>query len=610
MRERFVETLILTVKSAYGVECAKEELLQSITIPKIEYGDICSSIAFKIAKTAKESPDRIAQKIVSAMQKPDGFSQFTNLAGYINGFFDSTGYSKSVIEAVDSEKGMYGSGEAGKGIRVIIEFGSVNPNKPWHIGHLRNELLGDCISNIMEFCSYSVQRIDYIDDLGLQCAESLWGYMNISSKPDKKMDFWLGEQYVEVNKRIEDPKVKEEVDKLLVKMEDSSTDEAKRNRKLTEQCVAAQYETAGNYGVVHDLLVWESDIVREKFVEHAIDSAKNQKILKEESEGKYKGCLVFDMTGVEGADPEDPKKVLVRSNGAATYIAKDYAFHLWKLGMINNTFRYAEFEGYEQGGRRLFTTSSSGDSMPFGGADASIDVIGSAQKLQQMILRTIIDSTPGHKPNSIMHISYGEVGVEGGSLSGRRGGWIGKEVSYTADDLLKETKAKVEEILKGKEIGEDVSTQVALGAIKFEFLKFAPERKITFSWQKALDFTGDSGPYCMYTHARASKILMKETPKKVDDRGLKGIERDRDFEVLRIVGLAPEYVEKACREYRPNVLAGYLLDLCSAYSKFYEKMPVLTGGEAKNVRLAITSAARQTIANMLSLMGMNALESM
>jgi arginyl-tRNA synthetase len=610
MREEFIFEIIKSIDLLYHLKYTNLELFQSITIPKSEYGDIASSISFRISKEVKETPSEVAEKIAKAMQPIDGFANFMSMSGYINAFFNINYYSDIVINSVNAEKENYGKNDLGNEIKVIIEFMSVNPNKPLHIGHLRNALIGDSIARIMEFSSYNVERINYIDDLGLQCAESLWGYMNISNNADKKFDLWLGEQYVKVNERMEDPKVKKDIENLLIMIENSNSDEAKLNREVIEKCVIAQYETAHNYRIIHDLLVWESDMVREKIVERALEMGKLAGILSVEKEGKYKGCLIFDTTGIDGVDNEEPKKVLLRSNGTATYIAKDYAFHLWKLGILENLFLYNLFKGYVQESRELYTTSAHGSKMEFGDADVALNVIGSAQKLQQNILMALISSTPSTKKKKIMHISYGEVGIEGGTLSGRKGGWIGKDSNYTADDLMKQAANKAAEIFGNKQDVKEIEKEVALGAIRFEFLKFAPEKTITFSWGKALSFNGDSGPYCMYTHARASKILMKEAPQQITDKDISNITRGADFEVLRIIGLAPEYVEKACRENRVNVITEYLIELSYSFSKFYENMPILSGGEAKNARLAITSAAKQTIANMLGLLGISAPDNM
>ncbi len=264
----------------------------------------------------------------------------------------------------------------------------------------------------------------------------------------------------------------------------------------------------------------------------------------------------------------------------------------------------------------LYTTSSRGKSMDFGGADIVVNVIGSAQRLQQLILKALVSevSAPDVK-KEIIHLSYGEVGIVGGTLSGRTGGWIGERVNYTADDLLSEMKAKALVLIEQKdremslEEKEKISTEIALSAIRFEFLRQAPEKRIEFSWEKALNFSGNSGPYCMYMYARAAKILGKEIAQQVSDGDLNLITRDQGFELIKMISYAHYNIEKSCREYRPNTLVEYMLALSSSFSKFYESSPILKGGDAKNARLAITGAAKQTLSNLLMIMGIAALES-
>ncbi len=202
-----------------------------------------------------------------------------------------------------------------------------------------------------------------------------------------------------------------------------------------------------------------------------------------------------------------------------------------------------------------------------------------------------------------------------GGVSTRKGTWQGEGRSYTADDLLREVKAKTLEIVTNsdkiadKGSAGEISEKVALAAIKFEFLRIAPEKEIVFSWEKALSFEGNSGPYCQYTYARASRILEKAGAAAATG-DFSHMSRGHDFELVKLMGKFQETAEKAFNEYRPNVITDYLLDLASEFSKFYEAMPVLKGGEAMGERLAIVSAFRQVVKNALALLGIGVVERM
>jgi arginyl-tRNA synthetase len=616
LKEEFI-SMLKNAASEIGIKVEKEEIIATISKPKKEFGDISSSIGFKLARIMKTSPHIAAEKLVQHMSKGMLIKNVNELDGYINAFIDEQSYARLVIESVLSEGDFYGSSNMGSGKKVIVEYPSVNPNKPWHIGHLKNALLGDAVSNILEFCSYNVEREDYIDDLGLQVAESLWGYINLGDKPDKKFDQWVGEEYVKVNKMLEQDKEKisKEIDELLKKIEDPSTKEAKIRREFAEECVRAQYETAFKYRCYHNILIWESDIVRARLLERAIKMLEESGSIEKPSEGKYANCIVANLEKLgeifeELGKMEENRKVLIRSNGTATYLAKDLAFHMWKFGIIKGDFLFEEFMK-QPNGKVLYTSSDKGTDMDFGNADMVINVIGSAQQHEQLMLKALL-YVSGHeeKAKNLIHLSYGEVELEEGSLHGRSGGWIGKDKNYTADDLLDEVSSKAELFTKDQVSEEEkkrIAFEVALGAIKFDFLKSSPEKKTIFSWERALNFEANSGPYCMYTYARAAKILEKAGAFDHGKINYSKLERSYDFELLLALGEAQEYVERACSELRPNIIADYLLSISSLFSKFYENMPVLKS-EAQELRLGIVYSTKQVISNMLKLLGIMPIE--
>ena len=623
IKAEFLSMVKVAVKSAFGVEVKDEELALTVSTPKSEIADLSTSISFRLAKEFKKSPREIAQRIASEAKPTKLILTISELNGYVNATFDRIAYSRLVMGAVSGEKEQYGASEIGKKEKVIVEFPSVNPNKPWHVGHVRNAVLGNAISNILDFNSYTVEREDYIDDLGLQMAESLWGLENLGAKPDKKYDQWLGEQYVEVNKRLEEqPLLKHDMDMMLKKLEELDSAESKTVREMAEKCMLAQRETSSTYQIYHDVMIWESDILRAKLLEKALELATKKGILeKGGEETKYKGSLIVKMGKLaryekEFAGNEDEAKIIVRSSGAATYIAKDFAFHLWKFGIIGTDFKYKKFIEEQQNGKALYTTASSGEAKEFGGVKKAVNIIDASQKYEQQIMRAMF-ALIGHEEvaANLVHLAYGRVTIAGTGLSTRKGTWMGEGKNYTADDLLSEVKAAAytivsqSEKITDKESFDLISNAVALSAIKFEFLKFAPETEITFSWEKALNFEGDSGPSCLYTYARATRVLEKgEYKGGAPDP--KAISRGEDFEIIKHIAEFPSIVEKTGAEYRPNLITDYVITLSSLFGKFYEKMPIITGGDAKETRLEITMCVRQTMGNALRLLGIEPIERM
>jgi arginyl-tRNA synthetase len=624
LKKWFSEQIHLAVSKNYPqANITLEQVGNSISKPKREYGDLSCSVCLRISKVLGKKPADVAAVIMKDIKKDKLILEVKEVAGYINAVVNEKEYAKIVFDEIERGADKYGSSSAGKREKALVEYPAVNPNKPWHIGHLRNALLGDSISNILDFCGYEVEREDYIDDLGLQIAESLWGYMKLGGKPDKKFDEWLGEQYVEVNKIMKEKKLETEIGEMLKKMESGDGEIAKLAREVSAKCVDAQYETAYSYGIYHDVMIWESDIVKARLLEKALDIAIRSGALSKQTSGKNAGCIVMDLEKVRGfakdfENPEEKEKVIVRSDGTATYVAKDIAFHLWKLGIIKSDFKY-EMLG-THGKRELWSTRSTGAKQGFGNAKIVVNVIGSAQRYPQLILKAVI-GLMGYEEQSrsIVHVAYGEVSVEGGSLSGRKGGWMGgDEKAFTADSLLRESVGKALEATQGsskisdKSKIQEIAQAIGSSAIRFEFLRISPAKPVVFSWKTALNFEGNSGPYCMYTYARANRILEKAGYKraKISQANLSGLERGQDFELLKLLGEAQEVVERAAAEYSPNAITDYLVELTSAFSKFYESMPVMNSGDAQEVRMRLLDAYMQVVKNMFGLVGLSALESM
>ncbi|MEW6035145.1 MAG: arginine--tRNA ligase, partial [Candidatus Micrarchaeota archaeon] len=507
MLEELKEEAASLIAGASGAR--KEDALASLEMGKV--GDLSSRIAFMLAKEEKENPAKLAAEIAAKINqnpkpKTQNFSKIDAAGPYLNFYLSDAAY-RSVLADVLKRKERYGSGRAKQG-KVIIEFPSVNPNKPWHIGHLRNALLGDSVARLLEFDGHHVERMDYIDDLGLQVAQSLWGFLNFDSNPKGKFDTWLGHQYVGIAKRFEaDKAVVEGVRDVLKHMEEGDNEIAKAGRDLAEKCVAAQYQTAFDFGVYHDVMIFESDILRTIFQEGILYIKENDAVVLEK-EGKNAGCWVVRLGEdfeKEFGKMENPDKVLIRSDGTAVYTGKDVIFHLWKFGKLPN-FAYEPFME-QPNGKTAYKSSPRGRPMDFGGASGAINVIGVEQKYPQRVIVEVLRRLHfTREAGSLHHLSYEHVGLPEEKFSGRKGTWVG----FTADELLAEARRRVMEKIKpevGPEEKEAIAKVVGAGAIKFSFLRTSSDKRITFKWEEALSMEGDSGPYLQYAYVRAKGIL-------------------------------------------------------------------------------------------------------
>ncbi|MDE1868870.1 MAG: arginine--tRNA ligase [Candidatus Micrarchaeota archaeon] len=574
------------------------------------FGDISCSVAFRLSKQHKKSPNAIAEEISSKIDAPVYIEKVDVKNGFINFALKRNEFAAIVLG--EKKKPI----PSVKSKRVIVEYGGVNPNKPWHIGHLRNALLGDTIANIYEKLGYSIEREDYIDDLGLQMAEVTWWFINKNNKPTKKFDQWLGEEYVHVNKFMSENDIKADISSMLQLMEQDGTYESEIAGKIADMVVRAQYETAFNYKIYHDFMVKETDIIRNDLLKKGLAILEKSKFIKKMTNGDYEDCIVIDLNDIKGL-PEEFKgmketvKVLIRSDGTPTYVAKDIAFHMWKFGIIPNTFKFKTFIDKQPNGKPVFETAPEGKEMDIANADISINIIDVRQSYPQAVVRLAFNAIGRDDvAEGIMHLAYGEVALESGTLSGRKGTWIG----FSADDLLAEAQERAEKLIKSKfnfsdEEQKRISSSVALAAVKFEFMRISPEKKIIFSWDRALNFEGNSGPYVQYMYARASRIL-----EQAGKAGKLQIDKmnEQEFALLKLLSKGHEIVEKAAREYRPNVITDYASDLASAFSKFYEASPVLKAEseELKSMRLSITASVRDTIGELLSLLGIEPLQRM
>ena len=587
---------------------SEERALASLEMPKGSFGDMGSRIAFDLAREQKKSPVEIAKAIAASIPESDYVEKAVATGPYINFFLSSKHYSEIAQSA--SAHADFGKGKKKTG-KTIVEFPSVNPNKPWHIGHLRNALLGDSVARILAFSGENVEAMDYIDDLGLQVAQSLYGYMNMGEKPGKneKFDHWIGKQYVKVAAEIEkDKEVDRKVRELLKQMEHGNGEIAEKGRWLSEEVVKAQYETDFSLSIYHDVLVFESDIIKNVFHE-GMEKLKESRAIHLEKEGKNAGCWVVQL-GEKYKEQKDDQKILIRSDGTATYTGKDIIFQFWKFGLLSNDFTYADFIKHPNG-KIAEKTVPRGKKKDFGRASKVINIIGVEQSYPQAVIKdTLAALGYSNESENLVHLAYEHAVLPEGKFAGRAGTWMGN----TVDEFIEEAKVRAEgKITKEMSEGEKKATaaRVAIAAIKFSFVRTSPEKKIVFDWEKALSFEGDSGPYLQYAYVRTLGILHKWGG---DITKLKaGSEFNEDEKaVLRQVSIFGDVVEKAARDLRPHYIADYALELATTFNKFYAKNSVLNAEQETDMarRLLIVSATANALKGALGLLGIEAPDKM
>ena len=561
--------------------------------PDPSLGDFSTTVAFDLAEKRKGNPKEIAEDIVSKVKMKEGgyIKEVRNTGPYVNFFVDYDVFGKDLLKKImDNEWEIEKKKE-----KVIIEHTSTNPNKPLHMGHLRNAILGDSLARIMAFMNYPVEIQNYIDDLGVQVAEALWGYENLTFDETKKFDHLIGEIYVEVEK-IKNEKIETEIKRLNKKMEEDPS----VSRPFVERCLEAQLATVSDLNIGYDVLIFESDLIESQIFEEAYTLMEHSSHVLLETGGKNRGCLVMKL-GDRYPDLENPDKVLIRSDGTATYTGKDIAYHFWKYGLLTRSMTYRRWNS-------LFISSSQGEQREFGSGNAVINVIGVEQKYPQEIVNLSLELMGHHEEaENFYHLAYEHVSLPEEKFSGRKGTWIG----YTGDELLEEAFLKAREEMESRRPDlpppkkEKIARAVAVGAIRYNILKYAPEKRITFRWDDALNFEGDSSPYIQYAHARCCSILRKE---KLSDftPNFSGLQ---EKELIKALYTFTIELERSCELKRPHILAKYLNDLSTRFNSFYNSLKVLKSEKEKQ-RLALVKATEIVLSTGLSLLGIEALEEM
>ncbi|ACS90974.1 arginine--tRNA ligase [Thermococcus sibiricus] len=606
--------------------------------PNMEFGDFATTVAFLLAKVFKKAPRIIAQEIASNLEDklPEYIAKVEVAgAGYINFFLDYEKFSKLTVKEILQKGEHFGESKIGEGKKVIVEHTSVNPTKPLHMGHARNAVLGDTVARIMRALGYNVEVQNYIDDLGVQFAQVLWGYLNMReefesiikelkekglSKEDI-LDHALGLLYVEVHKKMEEyPEVEREIRSIMKELEKEDNEISEKGRKLAEDVVKAQMKTTYRLSISYDLLSWESDIVRSGIFEESYKRIQENSHFEWAQEGKYKGAFIMKL-GDLFPDLENPDTVLIRSDGTATYTGKDIAYHLWKFGKVSADMRYKVWDKIND--HKTWTTAKDGERMPgrFANAEIVINVVGSEQRYEQMAVAYALKLLGYEEEyHNFHHLAYEHVVRPEGKFSGRKGTWIGFTVDEVLDEAVKRAKELVEEknpSLSGEE-KEKIAEIVGVGAVRYNLVKYSPEKIITFRWEDVLNFEGESAPYIQYAHARCASILKKAMEEGINidkDALLKNADfsklDNKEKELIKIISKFPEIVKTAGRDIKPHLLATYANELAMVFNSFYMALPVLKAEEGvRELRLLLVIATKQVLKNTLGLMGIEAPEVM
>jgi arginyl-tRNA synthetase len=604
--------------------------------PKVELGELATPVAFELARQLKRPPRSIAEEIVARIGKIDGIERLEVAgSGYINFFLDrSAALRSSRLRGFPTDDG-----------KVIVEHTNINPNKAAHIGHLRNAAIGDSFVRVLQASGRNVEIQNYIDNTGVQVADVIVGLKHVerhsleevrrrANDRSRKFDYYCWDVYARVTHfyETEDPKHTLRA-RTLKEIEEGGNETAQMAEIVAMTIVRYHLRTMARINVRYDLLPRESDILHLKFWEYAFRLLRERDAIFFEREGKNAGCWVMRLDS-EGHDDD---KIIVRSNGTVTYVGKDIAYQLWKVGLLDQDFEYDIFEDE----RNVWVTKSSDgrqDHPQFGRGSAVYNVIDVRQSYLQNVVKQGLSSL-GYEEQAqrSIHFSYEvvaltpacaeQLGIEISEedrkrshieVSGRKGQGV------KADDLLDllETEAKSEVVKRNPGLTpteiETIARQIAVGALRYFLLKFTRTAIIAFDFKEALNFDGETGPYIQYAAVRGNNIIHKvreldpsfdfgRVHQLLNDPKLAGFLSGANdiWELLYLALRLDEIGNQVIVTLEPASLAKYAFMLAQRFNLFYHRYRIVSEEDpAKRLfYILVVDLVRETLTKALDLMG-------
>ncbi len=562
----FREETIRLLKEATGLE--KDAIDNVLEVPpSLEFGDYAFP-CFTLSKKLKKAPNTIAEELLKKISPSKKIRKVEIKGPYINFFVNRNIFNEEIIERILTEEKNFGRAD-NKKEKIMIEYPGPNTNKPLHLGHLRNMLLGKSVQNILEASGYKVLPVNINNDRGIHICKSMLAYKKWGKnrEPDRKSDHFVGDFYVlYAKKEKEDPKLEEEAREMLKKWEEGDKETRVIWKRMNKWALDGFKETYKKFGI--------------KFVKEYNESDHYDGGKKIVTDAYKKGLFKKDDNKNITADLKKQgfgEKVVLRADGTSVYITQD----------INLAYlRYKEFD-----------------------PDRLVYVVASEQNLHFRQLFAILKKLGFKKASGLHHLSYGMVYLPEGKMKSREGTVV------DTDNLIEQmTKMARKEIENRHKLSEKEllkrSEEIGLGALIFFILKYEPSKDFVFNPKESISFEGETGPYVQYAHARINSILKKS-------KGLFGevdyslLKNPLEQEIITKLSKYPEVVAQAADGYKPSLVARYLLELAKSFNEFYHECPILKAKEPlRSTRLGMITAIKIVIRNGLGLLGISSPDEM
>lgn len=553
----------------------EDEIKSMIEIPQDQSMGDYAFPCFRLAKTMRKAPNLIAAELAEKLQGEQLFSEVSPVNAYVNMFVSREEMMKSTVSEVLEEKENFGRSDIGGNKKVIVEFSSPNIAKPFHIGHIRSTVIGNSLSKIYDALGYDVFKINHLGDYGTQfgkmiCAYRRWGNReDVINSPIKTLLGYYTKFHVEVE---EHPELEDEARAIFTKLEQGSKEEVELWQWFRE-------ESLKEFQRVYDMLGIEFD-------SYNGESFYSDKMPRFEKELSDKG-LLQESKGAQVVDLEKYKlgtALIKKSDGSSLYITRDIAAAV---------YRKENYDFYK-----------------------NIYVVATQQNLHFQQLFKILELMGYDWANQCVHVPFGMVRLEEGTMSTRHG-----RVVFLEDVLngaIEKTREIIEEKNPNIENLEEITSQVGIGAVVFNELSNNRIKDYTFKWDQILNFDGETGPYVQYTHARCASLLRKagedivakaQDPKNVDFALL--AKSDSAYELTKLIYAFPGVVEQAGEKYEPSIITRHIIDIAQCFNKFYHDEHIIVDDEVeKTSKIALVIATKRVIATGIGLLGMKAPERM
>ncbi|MCL2800673.1 MAG: arginine--tRNA ligase [Treponema sp.] len=547
--------------------------------PNPQMGDIGFPM-FNFAKMLKKGPPQIAQ--ITA-EKLKGKGNFEAQGPYVNIKMDRSKTANEILNEVFKDN--FGRPDTMAGKKVMIEFSSPNTNKPLHLGHLRNDVLGESISRIIKACGAQVRKVCIINDRGIHICKSMLAYKEYGQgkTPESekvKSDRFVGDWYVTFSKNL-----KKETDELITSGIDkdkaeAQTESMKKAQEMLRKWEAGDSETVELWKQMNN---WAIEGMKKTYERTGISfdiynfESETYKLGKDEVlKGLEKGIFYKQEDGAVAVDLSDEKldkKILLRSDGTSIYITQDFGTAIQRY----NDWKF----------------------------DKLIYVVGSEQQYHFKVLFIILEKLGYSWAKDLFHLSYGMVNLPEGKMKSREGTVV------DADDLIDSLKdmalSEIREKGREEDVGDpnEVAEKIALGALHYFLLQPSPVKDMLFDPKESLSFTGDTGPYLQYMGARISSMLRKagDSYGKEKENDFSLLITDPEWELIKIISSYPAVISEAAENLDPSKAAGFLYELSKSFSRFYHECPILNceDKELSKARLELSRAVMLVLKDAFNL---------